>query len=162
MSEYGIILSDKDIHQELTFDTRKSKVTTDMDPVLKHVDVLNLNGGTIVNGVNTLVGEILFSMPHGLGFRPKILSYFYVNDAPGDILTGVEIGTYSPDVLGVIINAIGYGSELIWVDADEKNMYVKHSVYGTTSTFKGNGNRVKFLLRYIITGMEDIMPHQSL
>lgn len=162
MSDFGIILSDKDVHQDLTFDTRKSKVTTDMDPVLKHADVLQLNGGTIVNGVNQLVGEVLFKLPHGLGFRPKILSYFYVNDAPGDILTGVEIGTFSPDVLGVIINAVGYGSELIWVDADEVNMYVKHSVYGYTSTFKGNGNRIKYLLRYIITGMEDISPRKNL
>lgn len=161
MREFGIILSDKDVHQDLTFDTRKSKVTTDMDPALKHVDVLSLDGGTIINGANQLIGEVLFKMPHGLGFRPKILSYFYVNDIPGDIPTDAEIGTYSADALWMVTTAAALSQEVVWVDADEVNMYVKHSVKGYAPTFKGNGNRVKYLLRYIITGMEDISPRQN-
>lgn len=152
----GILLTDGPIDTgKVLYDSRKKKMTVDLDPSMKHIDLLPLNGGQIKDGVVTFQ-ETIWKIPHNLPFIPLVLGFYYVTDRPSGITTSVEIGTFQKKNLWLVTNAFGYGDESVQLKADDKYVWLQHYVNGSTSTFKGNGSAVKFNFRYIITNLPDV------
>lgn len=161
----GIITSDTSLDKEILYDSRKKKMTVDLDPALKRADVLDLNGGTrLVTGTpNQTITETLWSYNHRMGFRPQVHGYFYVYDAPNaaDIINGLEVGSYYKTILPVVTNAIGYGDESITMVVTDKTVELVHTATSgasitTSNTFKGVGNLLKFRFRYLVTNQRAI------
>lgn len=163
MHDFGIIVAPDVTNTKGTFeyDSRKKKTTADLDPYLEHVKSVPLDGGTIVTTTsNQSLTETLLTIPHNMPFVPKIYAFFLVTEFPSDKQNDLQVNTYQEDTLYFIINAVGYGTEKVYIEKDTRNMYVKHNVESLVGTFGGTfnglGSGVKFTLRYIITNLEDI------
>jgi hypothetical protein len=154
--ENGILLTNGPIDKgDVLYDSRKKKMTVDLDPMLQHIDLIPLNGGQIKDGIVTFE-EIIWSIPHKMPFAPLVFGFFYVTDRPSGITTSVEIGTFQKQSLSLVANAFGYGSELVELKADKDNVWLRHFVSGQNAAYKGNGSAVKFNFRYIITNLPDV------
>lgn len=161
----GIITSDTSLDKEIVYDSRKKKMTVDLDPALKRADVLLLDGGTrlLTTTPNQTITETIWNYSHKMPFRPQVHAYFYVYDAPdaATITNGLEVGTYQKSRLDIVYNAIGYGSESIVMVVDEKTVSLVHTATSGMSVsgsfpFNGVGNLLKFRFRYLVTNQRAI------
>lgn len=170
MTSYGIaIAGDKPMKEgDWIYDSRKKKATVDLKPDMQHARILEMNGGTVwtrAAGAGAISWkETLEFFPHHMPFKPVVLGYFYVTDMPTDRITGLEIGTFSKGRAWMVSNAVGYGSESIWIEADETNIYVYHqaSASGAGVAFNGVGNTASFRLRYLVLNLEDLTHDRSM
>ena len=161
----GIITSDTSLEKEVLYDSRKKKITVDLDPALKRADVIQMDGGTrlVTSTPNQTITETLWTYNHKLGFRPQVHAFFYVTDSPNsaDITNWLVVGSYYKTNLPIVFNAIGYGDEGISLVVDEKTVSLVHTatsgMFVTTSfPFKGVGNLLKFRFRYLVTNQRAI------
>lgn len=161
----GIITSDTSLDKEVLYDSRKKKMTVDLDPALKRADVLEMNGGTrlVTTTPNQTITETLWTYSHKMPFRPQVHAYFYVTDAPNaaDVTNGLEVGSYYKTNLPIVFNAIGYGDEGIQMIVTDKTISLVHTATSgssitTSSPFKGVGNLLKFRFRYIVVNQRAI------
>ena len=161
----GIITSDTSLDKEVLYDSRKKKMTVDLDPALKRADVLMMDGGTrlVTSTPNQTITETIWTYTHKMGFKPQVHAYFYVTDAPNaaDVTNGLVVGSYYKTNLYIVFNAIGYGDESIRMVVDDKTISLVHTATSSPSVtsaspFKGVGNLVKFRFRYIVVNQRDI------
>lgn len=135
------------------FDSRKKKLTVDVNATPSHAQVIEtLSGGTkfVLNAATTTSSEeTLFRMEHKMPFRPKVLCYFYVKDAP--IAFADSITYYEFNTALMLYNAVALGGEKLYAETDEKYFFINHraETYGFGSgntTFYGSDYkyRVKF------------------
>jgi len=168
MSNSGILLNRNGINGSTSddYDSRIPVLSIDMEDPLKHADVIELRGGTVwteAAGVYNSWSEVIWEKRHGLKFKPKVLSYYYVIDAPARSATPIlSIGQYYPNVLQAP-SGIPYGSEYWTTEADEEFIRIRHtgSQFSSTSpgfngAYLGLGNDVKFRFKYLITQSPDI------
>jgi len=167
MTNWGIMIADTDINKDVIYDSRKKKMTVDLDPAFKRADVITLDGGTILKTTtpNQSITETLVTIAHRMPFKPQVHGFFYVTDAPANRTSSLVVGTYSKSTLDIIDNAAGYGSEAIWMDVDETNIYIYHNVNSSTGIsssfpFYGIGSDAKLRFRYIVTNQRYIAPRQ--
>lgn len=169
MADYGIMIADTNIGKDVIYDSRKKKMTVDLDPAFKRADVITLDGGTILTTTtpNQSITETLVTIRHNMPFKPQVHGYFFVTDAPNAASkpNSLVVGTYSKTTLDIIDNAVGYGSEAVWMDVDETNIYIYHNVNSSTSistsnVFYGIGSSAKMRFRYIVTNQRYIAPLQ--
>ena len=161
----GIITSDTSLDKEVLYDSRKKKMTVDLDPALKRADVLTMDGGTrlVTTTPNATITETLWSYNHRMGFKPQVHAYFYVTDAPNSasITNGLVVGSYYKTNLPIVFNAIGYGDETINMVVDDKTISLVHIATAGSSIsgsfpFNGVGNLLKFRFRYIVVNQRAI------
>jgi hypothetical protein len=161
----GIITSDTSLDKEVLYDSRKKKMTVDLDPVLKRADVITLDGGTrlVTTTPNQTISETLWTYTHKMPFRPQVHAFFYVTDAPdaAAITNGLVVGSYYKTYLPIVYNATGYGDEGIELVVDDKTISLVHtatsgSSISGTSPFNGVGNLLKFRFRYIVVNQRAI------
>jgi len=89
MKKAGILFSETDVTtSDIEYDSRKQKMTVDMDPTLKQIQVLPMTGGTVITDTGSgggysklLCNEVLFRVQHNMPFIPKVESYYYVTKA---------------------------------------------------------------------------------
>lgn len=135
-------------------DTRKEKWTVDLHRDPKHVQILDdFPGGTRfvtpANSGNLIFRETLKAIKHHMPFPPKVLCYFYTKDAPAG--QAALIGQYTQGMAYMITNAMGLGSEYLYIEVDDEYFYIKHVVYSsTTSAFTWLGDNFKYRVRYEI------------
>ena len=161
----GIITSDTSLDKEILYDSRKKKMTVDLDAALKRADVLELDGGTrlVTSTPNATITETLWTYKHRMPFRPQVHAFFYVTDAPNaaDITNGLVVGSYYKTTLPIVFNAIGYGDEGISMVVDADTISLVHtatagSAISGSNQFKGVGNLLKFRFRYIVVNQRAI------
>lgn len=161
----GIITSNTSLDKEILYDSRKRKMTIDLDPALKRADLLTFDGGTrlITTTPNQTISETLWTYNHRMPFRPQVHAYFYVTDAPNaaDVTNGLEVGSYYKTNLPIVFNAIGYGDEAITMVVTDKTISLVHTATSGSSItgafpFKGVGNLLKFRFRYLVVNQRAI------
>lgn len=167
----GIIFSDTDVTKaDLSYDSRKQKMTVDLDPIIKHAQVVPMNAGTVISDMGSggfyhklLCDEVLFRTEHHMPFKPKVEAYFYVTKAgnpPGSTtpVNGTTIGSYYKNSLPIIYNIMGYGDEGVFIKVDDVYLTVRHQVYSwdSDSMFYGVGSYCEFNFRYLVTNLPDI------
>jgi hypothetical protein len=166
----GIIFSNNGIENgKFEYDSRKQKVIMNLKQVPKHVDVIEMDGGTVPHSTSTsgslslVLSEVLFRIEHNMPFKPRVEGFFDVTEQGkihGGVLDnspGPGVGAYYRNWLPLITNAFGYGEEQIVMEIDSVYITVKHTAYTWGSTeFFGIGNNCKFNFRYLITNLPDI------
>lgn len=141
-----------------SWDSNKKKMTVNLQSDPKHLDVIEIDGGsqwgssTIANG-QTRTEEIL-KIKHDMPFKPRVLSYFYCYDAPAG-RQGI-LGNYMAEWAPMVFNAVGYGSEELFIRVDEEYLYVMHRATRSTtsSSWQAFGSQFKFRFRYMITNLK--------
>lgn len=133
-------------------DSRMGKLLIDLDKDPSHVQILdNLPAGTkwfVAAGQVKQYEETLFSMPHGLPFKPTFYCYFYTKDAPPGFSS--SIGQYTFQHAFMLSNAIGLGEEGLYAGVDDDgNFFIKHFLNANpidNTTFYGSDfkYRVRF------------------
>jgi len=165
MSDWGIMIADTDIKKDVIYDSRKKKVTVDLDPAFKRADVITLDGGTILDTTtpNQSITETLVTIPHNMPFKPQVHGFFYVTDAPDAASKPnvLVVGTYSKTVLDIIDNSVGYGTEAVYMIVTDTNVEIHHDVNSSTgisgaNPFHGIGSQAKLRFRYIVTNQRYI------
>lgn len=165
MDEYGILFNTKgvDSTEEPDYDSTRRTITVDLSPAREHAQNIELDGGTIWTrpaGSGTEEwSEVIWEFKHGLKFKPKVYSFYYVYDIPHDRLTSAVIGSYTPDKLWAITGAFFYGYESYETEVDEEYVRIVHKAGATDnlfSEFQGNGNLIKFRFRLLVTQLEDL------
>jgi len=171
MKKAGILFSETDVTtSDIEYDSRKQKMTVDMDPTLKQIQVLPMTGGTVITDTGSgggysklLCNEVLFRVQHNMPFIPKVESYYYVTKADNppaapSPINGTVVGSYYKTALPIIFNAMGYGDEQIFTEVDAVYITVRHQVYSwdQTTTFYGVGSYCAFNFRYMVTNLPAI------
>ena len=162
MSDYGIgIAADNKSMQDgrWKFDSRKKKLTVDIEAVPKHLDLFTINGGTKwVLNPGDVRSEILFQVEHHMLFPPKFLFFALVTDVPSGFAP--LIGFYFSNLAFLRTNNFPVGDEYVYADVDEKYFNIKHVAYGggiaTGTTITAYGSDYKFRVRYEILNQKAI------
>lgn len=142
----GLIIDDKDVEEALPdFDTRRSRLQIAIQRDPPHLDVLELKGTAITAnaGNNWLAKETLFSMKHGLGFKPRVVVYIY---------NGGSTGTGSGYAIGRYFYGFGAFDDQLTYECDEESFAIIHTIEDFFSTDRTSnapafGNmRVKYMI----------------
>ena len=117
----GILIDSKSVNQSVTeFDTRRPRLQVAVDRNPKHLDLIISSPGTALDITPSVsyVEETLFTLNHNLGYKPKVLVYFYFpNYAP---FQGYAVGRYFYG-FGVVDDQITYR-------VDEDKFYIIHTM----------------------------------
>lgn len=152
--DFGMILSDNDLNNSVpNYDTRKQKVTVDLNPSISHAAILHKDAGTVLTSstVGAQVVETLWTMQHNMPFKPRVEGFFTVTSIPNDRHCEAVVGTYQKTLLWITVNAIGYGTEKVEMKVDDFNISLVHTAVCGGSGFVGCGNLLKYDFRYLIT-----------
>lgn len=140
---HGIILSDKDLDEEITYDSRKLRPQVALEKPSPHLDIITLPPGTALAtdvGNGYYAEEVLFSIKHELPYTPKPLVYFFVSST-GNYAIGkylYQFGAFD-DYIGYRVTATEF--QIVHI-LDDRGLNV-----GVTSTAPNFGNvRIKYLI----------------
>lgn len=77
---HGLMVAEKDVSGKLLFDSRnvRPQIAVGRSPAHLGLQYVTGTGITTSAGNGFLATEPLFSLNHGLGYKPKVLVYFYV------------------------------------------------------------------------------------
>ena len=138
---FGIILSDTNIKEDITYDSRRPRpqIALERDP--SHLRIVEVKGSNIATnaGNGYYNEETLYEFKHNLGYKPINLTYFYV-------LSNESYGC------GKYFYGFGATDDYLTVEVDEASYKVKHIVkdylsVGYTSNAATIGKiRVKFMI----------------
>lgn len=138
-----------------SWDSRKKKMSVDVNSKPPHLDLIEIDGGTIWTvGSNQRREEVILEIEHGLLFKPKVLSYFYLYDAPANMV-GL-LGSHSANIAWMVFNDVAGGSEWLATEVDEKYLRVRHIAVGGLNGRTMLGRTMKFRYRYEITNLRDM------
>lgn len=141
----GIRSSERSVKSKSTpedFDSRRSRLQVAMLKDPAHLNIFELSGITAIAstvGNGYYAQETLFSMKHGLGYRPKVFVYFY-----GLANNSYAVGTYF----------YGYGAadDYITYRVDDETLEILHIVDGydfteyTSLAPDGGKIRMKYMI----------------
>lgn len=143
-----------------SWDSRKKKMAIDLNVRPTHLDLIEIDGGTIWTiGPNEEKEETIFEIEHKMPFKPKVLAYFYLYDAPYDRVS--LLGAHSQGVAQMMFNNVAVGSEWLAAEVDDKYFRIKHRATGGLSGGQLIGNKMKYRLRYEITNLKHISTRAS-
>lgn len=131
MSQRGILVAQDGASiqsKDPQYDSRKRRLLINLQSDLKHLDFKEFTGTALVtNAGNSYHNEeILFTLPHKLGFDPKCLVYFVVEAISGDI-NAAGTGGYGNNKY-FYSGSSGTIEDKIWFDTDDVNFYIKHTI----------------------------------
>lgn len=154
----GLVIANADgnLRQHQIYDTRKKKLTVDVNIEPPHLNIIeSLSGGTkfsVAAADTSLKEETLLTIPHQLGFKPMFLVYFYPTKTP-DLFSG-SLRQYSINMAFMLYNAIALGDEWLEADADNINLYIKHKAirfgFGGPDPYVFYGSDYTYRIRYMI------------
>jgi hypothetical protein len=124
------------------FDSRRSRLQVAMLKDPPHLNIFELSGITAIAstaGNGYYAQETLFSIKHGLGYRPKVFVYFY----------GLSNNSYA---VGTYFYGYGTADDYITYRADDETLEILHIVdgYGLTeyTSLAPSGGKIR--LKYMI------------
>lgn len=136
----GILVAEKDIQDKILFDSRKVRpqIAVGRDPA--HLNIFTTSGSAIASNVGNsfLAKENLLTIKHGLGYKPKVLVYYF----------GLSNSKYS---VGKFFYNFGVADDYLFYRVDTQNFYIDHilddtgATLGVTSTAPPTGAiRIKY------------------
>lgn len=143
-----------------SWDSRRKKMAVDLKELPPHLDLIEIDGGTpwvLNNGERR--EETVFEIEHKMPFPPKVLTYFYLYDAPYDRAS--LIGAHSEGIAPMVFNAFGFGSEWLSAEVDEKYFKIRHKAVSQAAGAQFFGRAFKYRLRYEITNLKHISSRAS-
>ena len=139
----GLQIAKKDIEEKnLQYDSTKPRLQIAVDRDPSHLGLIDVKGTALVSAVGNgyYAEETLFTVNHRLGYKPKVLIYYF----------DYVFGFYS---VGKFFYNFGAFDDYLGFEVDEQNLYVKHILddtitnIGTTSVAPSTGKvRVKYLI----------------
>lgn len=130
---------------EPTFDTRKPRLQVALNQDPAHMDIINVRATairTLAVNYPTPTTEVLFTTKHNLGYKPKVLVYFFI---PSTQLYSTGTHYHTPP------NALS--DDLILYDVTDTTFSITHrltdyfGVFDLTSTANTLGDiRVKYMI----------------
>lgn len=143
-----------------SWDSRRKKMAVDLKTLPPHLDIIEIDGGTPwILAINERREETIFEIEHKMPFTPKVLTYFYLYDAPFE-RAGL-IGSHSEGIAPMIFNAYGFGSEWLSAEVDEKYFRIRHKAVSQKNSAQFHGRAFKYRLRYEITNLKHINSRAS-
>lgn len=153
MRQRGLIIAGptNDVQQgTLQYDTRKTHLITSLTASPKHLDILdNFIPGTalaLTGILNDDKKEVLFSIPHNLGFTPEILGYFFVKSISGDPSQGGGYGQQN------YVFAGGAFQDYVYIYANDTDFQIIHEVidFGSSTTWTSPAPTYVMRVKYFI------------
>lgn len=144
----GIIVDTKDVEEPIPdFDTRRSRLQIAIQREPAHLDVLNVKGNNITAnaGNNWFAKETLFTMEHGLGYKPRVVVYIY---NAGNVAGGTGAGY----AIGRFFYGFGAFDDQLTYEIDEETFSIIHTLEDFFSTDRTSNAasfgdmRIKYML----------------
>ena len=150
----GILVagSSGNVEQDIAYDSRKKHLLADLSQPQKHLDILdNFTPGTalaLTGVINDYKEEVLFTIPHHLGFQPYVLGYFFIKSISGDVSQG---GGYSANTY-FFSGSAGTFEDSIKVRANTTNFQIVHVLqdFGFSTTWNSPAPTYSMRIKYFI------------
>lgn len=153
---YGIKIANKamDSSDGFAYNTQNIHAQVELGrtpPFLGTLDISSLTSFP----VGTTNSETILTIEHGLGFVPRVFSYYYMYDAPSDYTS--SIGNFYRDFIQLQSSA-GL-TNMLYTYVDARYMKVIHYWQDRFSLGTGTESQTfKFRGKYMITSLEDSVP----
>lgn len=113
----GIQVAETDIDGKHSYDSVRPRLQVAMDRNPKHLDIVRVTGSALqvfAAGAHTAT-ETLATIRHELGYKPRVLCYFYQSS-----IRGYNVGRY--------YYAFGVVDDYLTYTVDENYLYIVHKV----------------------------------
>lgn len=146
----GILFSSNDnsVNSLVDYDSRNKKIHIQYDEDPKHLDIIDLTGGTVYPNDGNLYTETLFQIKHGLPFIPNCFVYFFVKEAPDSGSFFQFIGQFTKNYF--LMSGTSPFGDFIYYTIDDTFFSIKHD-YSNGVGGGQESDQFKFKIRYMLT-----------